>query len=308
MTHHADPRKIEADIAQDRAKLASTLDALQDRVSVDTLAQDALGMIKANTASYTHSIDQAVRANPMAVALVGVGLAWLVFGGRKPTPVLGSKQAAMSTWEDDGGPARPSEERHEPWTIETDNLRKRASDALHRIETDARDVTQSVRDFAAERAAVVAEFGSGLKRSLRHGLDDLSTAAHDRIVNAREAAYAARIRVERMAKTTPRDVGRMIDDHPMVTGAVVFALGAALGSVLPRTDIEDRTFGSERDRLMEQARALLAQERDAMRRLAGDIGAGMADTARDTIDLVSDSVAEAGAKISAQVARVGETV
>jgi hypothetical protein len=308
MNQQPDPSQIEATIAQERAKLASTLDALQDRVSVDALAQDALGMIKANTENYTRSIDQAVRANPVALALVGVGLAWLVFGSRKPAPLSLTKKAALSTWEDDGGPALPSDQHPEHWAIETDTLRKRASDALQRIEADARDVSQSIRDFAAERAAVVADLSSGLKRSLRHGLDGLSVAAHDRIVNAREAAYAARIRVERMAKATPKDMGRMIDDHPMVTGAVVMALGAVLGAVLPRTDIEDRTFGAERNRLMDQARDMLAQERAAISRLAGKIGSDLASTARDTIDLVSDRVADTGTKLSAQIARESESV
>ena len=308
MTHHSAARRIEADIEQDRVKLASTLDALQDRVSVNTLAQDALGMLKANTESYTRSIDQAVRSNPMALALVGVGLAWLVFGSRKPAAPAKGKLEAMSGWEDDGGLARPSDERLHSWSIESDGLRKRASETLKRLESEAWDATQGLRDFTAERAAVVAEFAAGLQRSLRSGLEDLSTAAQERIVAAREAAYAARIKVERVGKMTPREAGRMIEEHPMITGAVLLALGAALGAALPRTDIEDSAFGAERDRLMEQANRMLADERAVLGRIAGDIGTDLADSARDALDLVAETVAEAGEKVSAQVERAAETV
>lgn len=308
MTQYSEARRIEADIEQDRAKLASTLDALQDRISVDTLAQDALGMLRANTESYTRSIDHAVRANPMALTLVGVGLAWLVFGSRKAALPDKTKLEAISAWEDDGGPARPSDEQHDDWLLESDGLRKRASETLKRLEVEARDITQGVRDFAAERAAVVAEFGAGLHRSLRSGLDDLNSAAQGRIVIAREAAYAARIRVERLGKITPREAGRMIEDHPMVTGAVLLALGAALGAALPRTEVEDRAFGAERDRLMDQASRLLAEERVALGRVAQGIGADLAGSAKAALDMVAESVAEAGDKVSARVERAAETV
>ena len=65
-TTSTDPREIEADLDRERAALASTLDTLSDRVSVDNLAKEALGMLKTHAGSATTSIDHAVRANPLA--------------------------------------------------------------------------------------------------------------------------------------------------------------------------------------------------------------------------------------------------
>ena len=179
MTHHTDLRLIEADIARERAQLASSLTALQDRMSLGALTQDALGLLRANTQSYTRSLDHAVRTNPLAVGLVGAGLAWLAFGNRRTSTPPKVKLAAMSTWEDDGGPARPS--------------------------------------------------------------DDLAN--------------------DRLQRTNPSKTGRMVEDHTMITGAVVLALGAALGASFPRTTAEDRAFGAERDRLVALAARKLAEER-----------------------------------------------
>jgi len=290
MTNHSDPRHIEADLDQQRAKLASTLDALQDRVSFDALAGDALGLIKANTETYTASIDQAVRSNPIALAIVGVGLAWLIFGGRKHVETPKVNLEAMSNWEDDGGPARPSDEIEPDWTAQSDTLRRRANDSLARLEAEARGATRGLRDVAAERAAILAELATGLRVAVRSGLDGLSVAAQDKIVATREAAYAARLKATDMARTAPKQTGRLIEDHPMVTGAIMLALGAALGAMLPRTAFEDRTFGPERDRLMAKASRLLAEERAAIATIASDLGSEVANSAYDAMHRVSETV------------------
>ena len=79
-TTSTDPRDIEADLERERAALATTLDTLSDRVSVENLAKDALGMLKGHAGSATSSIDHAVRANPLAAALIGAGIAWMFLG------------------------------------------------------------------------------------------------------------------------------------------------------------------------------------------------------------------------------------
>lgn len=292
MTHHADPRLIEAEIERDRAELAATLDALQNRVSVDALAQEALGLLRTNSASYVTSIDAAVRANPVAAALVGAGLAWLIFGKRATVERPTAKTEALLAWEDDGGPARPSEDGLPGWADRTDSLRRKASAALRKLDT-----TTNPHGFARERAGVLAAFTDGLRKGFRDGLDGLSQAAQNKIIAAREAAYAARLRLERAARSSSRETGRMIEDHPMVMAAVMLALGAAFGASLPRITVDDNAFGAERDRLMRQAADLLAQEKALAQRIAGDI----ADTAKAAMDAVAETIVETADAVSNKV-------
>lgn len=102
--------QIERGIDRNRAELASILDDLQDKFSVDNLTATAFGMVKSNSTALTVSLDKAVRRNPFAVALVGAGVAWLMFGGKKAPAQKRAKLEALSSWEDDGGPARPASE------------------------------------------------------------------------------------------------------------------------------------------------------------------------------------------------------
>lgn len=296
MKHQSDTDKIEAGIERERASLVSTLGTLQDRVSIENLAQEALGMIRTNAAAYTSSIDSAVRANPLALALTGVGIAWLVFGNRKAPegPSRGDAGRAVAK-------SAKAAEVEDDWSHQVDALRGRASSALRRVDEDARsyaanlraglnDTLDSARDFAAERAAVLSDFTSGLQQSFVSGLEGLSDSARERVVALREHAYAARIRAERVASGGAREAGRLIEDHPLVAGGVALALGAALAVALPRTRIEDRTFGSESDRLMAEAARLLRQERDLATRVATGVAEELKDSAKSTLATVSEQV------------------
>lgn len=283
-------RQIEAEIEQDRAKLALTLTALQDRMTPDVLVQDGLGLLRKTVKRSSGSMDSAVRSNPLALAVVGAGLAWLVFGGRKPLAPKRESPEAMSGWEDDGGPARPSDEPDDSWKQNSVDLRQQTAAAHSRIDRDARDAAQDERDLASGREPVLAALTLGLRRQLHRGLEGLAAVAQDRIATARTASAAGRVPLQHMGASRPRAAGRLIEDHPLVLGVVTFAIGAALGRALPRTGVEDRSFGAERDRLMTQASRRFAAERKSMMQAATDIGA---DLAFDALGLLMAPVTRA---------------
>lgn len=305
MTRTHDTDTIEAGIERERASLASTLDALQSRVSIDNLAKEALGLVKSNAAVYTRSIDEAVRANPMALALTGVGIAWLIFGGKKGAdePIV----AAVDRWEEDGGSAYAYSEGaafpdDDAWRREIDQLRDTANSSIGKIEADARrhaeavrrgavDAFSKVRDFAAERAAVLSEFTDSMKKSFRSGLDDLTESARDKIIAARERAYSARIKGESLARTGTRETGRLIEEYPLVAGVAALAAGAAFAAALPRTRVEDRTFGAESDRLMREATRLMHEERARLGRVTAGVADELKQSSRDVVETVKDEVA-----------------
>jgi hypothetical protein len=304
MTHDSDIDTIEAGLERNRASLADTLNELQDRASVEKLASDALGVIRSNAAAYTSSFDNAVRSNPMAFALTGVGLLWMVFGGSKNSD-QGSEKAPvrepLARWEDEGGSpaentrisARTSKtDSDEEWWQKADQHRRHATGLLDWIEGEARKLGDSaadaygeVQDFAAERAKVLADFTSDLQGALSHGLEDLSADARQRIVAVREKAYGARVETQRAFADVRKKPGRVVEDHPMVVGAITLALGAALAAALPRSRFEDRTLGSKSDKLMADARSALREERGRY----ADAATGLAQNLKDTVsDGLSD--------------------
>lgn len=76
------PEEIEREIERERAGLSNTLNDLQDRFSVDTIARQVMGQFREHGGDVGRSLTEAVKRNPVALGLTGVGLAWLMLGDR----------------------------------------------------------------------------------------------------------------------------------------------------------------------------------------------------------------------------------
>jgi ElaB/YqjD/DUF883 family membrane-anchored ribosome-binding protein len=279
------PDDIAAMLERDRQDLAVSLEGLRSRLSPDLLISDAMGYAKANLGPYARALDGAVRANPMAAVATGVGLAWLVLGRRTPAAapaaaLAGTKFEALSRWEDEGGPPAPDHVADSAWIAETDALRHRALGALARIEAAARDRLRPATEVALDRARILADLAGTTRAAMLRGLDSLTQEARNRVLVLREEAYAARLAAERQGT-------RLIEAHPVLTGAIGMAIGAAVASALPTTQTEDRLFGQERDRLMSKAAEALRQERaraaGTVSRLADTVAAEVKISARDLV-------------------------
>ena len=336
-TTSTDPRDIEADLERERAALATTLDTLSDRVSVDNLAKEALGMLRSRAGSATTTLDHAVRTNPVAAALIGAGVAWMFLGPRitGSSSSTSSRRSSQSSgyandlrnddaaWASSGTGSseygrvgyvasdNDNDDDH-AWSREAHGLRARAMDALHSIEREAKSYYDSLRsgissgasgtrDFAAERASVISSFTSDLRDRLASGLDNLPPESRDRILAARERAYQAVLQAEQTGRDVIRNPGRALEEHPLVAGAVSFALGAAVGAALPSTEVENRTFGTERDRLMSDAARMLREERGRAMQIAGSLGQEVKAAALETVEAVADTARDKASQAAQRV-------
>ena len=62
------PEEIERDIERERAGLSNTLDDLQDRFSVETMARQVSDQFREHGGEIGRSVTEAVKRNPVAVA------------------------------------------------------------------------------------------------------------------------------------------------------------------------------------------------------------------------------------------------
>jgi hypothetical protein len=83
-SNNRSPEEIEREIERERAGLTSTLDDLQDKFSVETIARQFSDQFREHGGDIGRSVTDAVKRNPIALALTGVGLAWLMAGDRMP--------------------------------------------------------------------------------------------------------------------------------------------------------------------------------------------------------------------------------
>ncbi|MCP1200166.1 DUF3618 domain-containing protein [Notoacmeibacter sp. MSK16QG-6] len=73
--------RLEAEAERHRSNIDSTIDALKDRMSPGQMMDEALGFFKeGQVADAGRNFGQQVRDNPLALGLIGAGVAWLAFG------------------------------------------------------------------------------------------------------------------------------------------------------------------------------------------------------------------------------------
>jgi hypothetical protein len=81
-----DTAEIEHDIAATRAELGTVLDALERRLAPRQLVGKGMEMVKDTIEGNAGAVGDAVRAHPVPLALIGVGIGWFVVaataGGR----------------------------------------------------------------------------------------------------------------------------------------------------------------------------------------------------------------------------------
>jgi hypothetical protein len=102
---------------------------------------------------------------------------------------------------------------------------------------------------------------SGSARQARQRVGDTVGTAGERV---RSGADRARSGFE-----------HMLEEQPLVLGAMGVALGAALGAAFPRTESEDRLMGDARDSLVDQAKEKASEAYDEARDRAGDAAAAV---------------------------------
>ena len=76
------PEEIERDIERERAGLTDTLDSLQSKFSIESMARQVSDQFQKHGGDIGQSITDAVKRNPIGLALTGIGLAWLMMGDR----------------------------------------------------------------------------------------------------------------------------------------------------------------------------------------------------------------------------------
>lgn len=325
---------IERDINTDREQLTSTLDDLQKKFSLDGIMNDVGTMVRDQGGDLGRSVSDTVGRNPAAVALVGVGLAWLFLGkDRKqadsPTDghpgqafVNNRARPASTRWDDGSLPAdrlnegawpddcrwygeQPSRDRGFPGSSNGHGAQAGDDTADTGMMGAARNGATAVRDKVSGAAQNMGDATSNLSERLSHGLDDLSDEAKSRVMAARRTAHEARQSSGDAMRSGSRYASDFFRDQPLVVGALAVAMGAAIGGMLPGSRAEDDAMGESSDRLFAEAQGVLREEREkagAVLRTAAaeakDEMQGAKQDAKAAGDTVADRVSEAAERVA----------
>lgn len=113
-----------------------------------------------------------------------------------------------------------------------------------------------------QRASTARERLHSTVDTTRERLSSTRGAASGRVSGAMHSARDnARIRARQMQDR----VYTMMDDQPLVLGALAVAVGAIIGTAIPSTQYENRVLGRARDRTLSKAQELGEQQYENLR-------------------------------------------
>jgi ElaB/YqjD/DUF883 family membrane-anchored ribosome-binding protein len=237
------PDEIQADIERTRAHLNETLSAIEQKLTPSQLIDQGFDYLRHSGArEYVSNLGESAKQEPIPLALVGIGLAWLMLSnGRSP------------------GTARTR------GTV--DEVSGRAREMASSVADSARSTMDSVRDKMSSAADSVRSTFSGLRDSASRTSQRISESTHAARERASQVSATARDGAVRMRE----GYDRLVHDHPLALGALGLAVGALLAAGAPRTRQEDRLMGDTSERMKETMRERTLETYD---RAASSLGAG----------------------------------
>lgn len=264
---------VERDIARTRGELALTLAALERKLAARYLADEGMKMLK-DTLGEDYGVNRGVdfvRNNPIPVALIGLGTAWLIANQTNAIDRLAQDERIRA--------------------------------AGRRVGDLATDLGNRAGEMASSAAQRVGIAGNGSNRPLGHTgnpmidqpggmssgwVHQVSDRAQDVVRSARDSGGAMLDRANESYSRVADQVGDMFDRHPLLVGALGMLAGGLIAALLPSTRAEDEWFGPSRDQLWNRAEKAGEETVSRVRDVAMKAADAAADAAAETIHKETD--------------------
>lgn len=296
--------EIEREIAEDRRRIENKLDAIQQRMSPGQLVDEVISYAKSSGGGeYAANLSAAVKNNPVPMALVGVGLAWLMAGPK-------TNVASYAKPDDHDYPLATIQgdvRRSGPVTVDGENRYSHFTDSAgsrYKALTDA--TGRRAGHFMDESGKTFRGFADASGRQY-HDLRDEAGKLFDEASGWISSTWQDLTRSAGRTGDTVSQAGRSamdtgaqlndailkhFRDQPLVGGALAFAVGAAIGAALPHTKAEDETLGSASDEVKSMVSHQASETLDKAEQVATDVLDKAVSIATDVHDTARDRIQE----------------
>jgi hypothetical protein len=272
--------RIESELRQTRSRMDDRLTELRGRMTPGQILDDLTGYLRGSQgADFANNLMATLRNNPVPAVLTGVGLIWLMASGpRAPAPLArdgdaddrpvpypryaaepGSAAAGEEGEESLGQRLRRAEQGVVRWASESEeSFNARLNAARSAVLGLARDAEETTEAFGARLGEAVAAAKRRIVETA-HDLRDEAAIAGDRAGGTVRRVGDTLAQGSEAARGAVGGALAGIADNPVLLGALGFAGGAILGTLVPLSEAEEKALGGVGRQARETA-SRLAQE------------------------------------------------
>lgn len=251
--------ELEAEAA--RARVADTAENIRKKLTAGQLMDEFSNMITGGDLSTGMSnLKSQVRDNPLPIALVGAGLAWLAFG-KGITASMGSNGSSSSMH----GAPRASQGHVQPVNYgpdPNDSSSSGVGSAMHSVGDQMSSVGDQVRSAAGSVSGAVSDM-----------TDSLSDTA-DRLKHSMLSGTS------NVSNRVSGTAGKIADQEPLVIAALGVLVGATVGAMFPASELEKEQLGPTAQKLRGTAASMLDKGMDS----AGNVASKAYEAMKDEAD------------------------
>jgi ElaB/YqjD/DUF883 family membrane-anchored ribosome-binding protein len=230
-------REIERDVERTRSDIEDTVEALREKMSLGQIVDEAGRYLRNSGGSEAmHNLAAQARANPLPLALVGIGLAWLMSG--RGQPAMGYSSYSSGSYAGNGSSFR---------------------DAGSRIGETA----GAAKGTIAEKGRKAGEAAS----STMHQVGEQASHAYDRVSDTASQSYE---RMSDQASRAQRRMSELVENEPLILAGLGLAVGAAIAALMPATRTENRLMGDKLDEWKQEAGDMAREEWEKAKSVAKD--------------------------------------
>jgi hypothetical protein len=234
-----------------RRRIRHTMAEVADRLTVGQVLDEVLGYAKGGGGTMATALTRAARDNPVPSLLVSAGAMMFLserLGLPRRTDAGSAPRMRSLTRKSDAGLKQGLNE-----------ATSAAGDAVSSAGEQIGNVGRQVRDQAASAA-----------RSAGETVQDYSGALADQVS---ELAEQAQEQLETASQQLIQQARRLMDEQPLLAGAIGLAIGAGIAAVLPKTTTEQEFMGdaskAAKDAATEFAEQGFETAKDVVGRVSG---------------------------------------
>jgi hypothetical protein len=282
--------RLERETERTREQIAATLDELRARMTPGRVVDELFGYANDSSGGmFFHNLRRQVVNNPLPIALMGAGLAWLAMANRNGPPSgartdgtidrLGRRAQDAAAQSADAAGEWAERARGAAVDAASDTNRQArqaasaAADATASAYGQAKDAAASSYGAAAETASTAYDSAAERTRAAAGRVKDAAGSAAETASATYDAA------AEQMGRTADkvsqsaahvrdnmsgagRGVMNFLNEQPLVLAGLGIAIGAVIGAALPSTETEDDLMGEQSDALKGQAADFAGEQID----------------------------------------------